>query len=303
MRSCVIAEELICRGHEVIFIGNTSEIPWINEYVNGLGFSQIFQAAAGFVSNPNSDVLILDSYEIDSSTTFIQPVNWHKVVVLVDDETPQYSAKLYIHPGPGTRWKPPDAKTEFQFISGIEYLLIRKSIRELAPASSIGKIRDLNILIVGGGSDPTNFCKSLIEKLSLIPFDFEACVIAKELNIASIDERFRILNFGIEIEDLLKRADLVLTTAGTTSWEVLSVGITTGVACAMNNQRPNYIFQTSNAMAIGIGEFSSKGIWYFDQSALEILIKNGHKMEQAGSPVNRLWIGRGLTTLMGLILT
>ena len=131
MRSSVIAEELISRGFDVVFIGNTDEIPWLNKYVEELGFCEILTASDIFVSDPNSDVLILDSYEIDPSTAFIQSVGWSKIIVLVDDQTPPFIGNLYIHPGSGTSWQLPASSKKTESLSGIKYLMIRKSISDL----------------------------------------------------------------------------------------------------------------------------------------------------------------------------
>jgi spore coat polysaccharide biosynthesis predicted glycosyltransferase SpsG len=65
MRSSAIAEELIRRGEDVIFVGQISDLAWVEARIAALGFSQIHSNPTKFNSNPDSDVLILDSYEIE----------------------------------------------------------------------------------------------------------------------------------------------------------------------------------------------------------------------------------------------
>ena len=61
MRSSAIGEELIERGEEVIFVGEFSEVPWLALRINNLGLSQILLKEGDYTSNPETDVLILDS--------------------------------------------------------------------------------------------------------------------------------------------------------------------------------------------------------------------------------------------------
>ena len=64
MRSSAIAEELIARGENVVFLGQISGLPWVEERIASLGFTMIHDYPSEFISKPESDVLILDSYEI-----------------------------------------------------------------------------------------------------------------------------------------------------------------------------------------------------------------------------------------------
>jgi spore coat polysaccharide biosynthesis predicted glycosyltransferase SpsG len=72
MRSSAVAEELIARGREVIFIGAISDVPWLASRINCLGFSQILHKPEAIISDPSREVLILDSYTIFVDDEFIQ---------------------------------------------------------------------------------------------------------------------------------------------------------------------------------------------------------------------------------------
>ena len=64
MRLSAIAEELIARGEEVIFVGSISNLPWVEDRIAELGFSEICENEKEFTPKSDSDVLILDSYQI-----------------------------------------------------------------------------------------------------------------------------------------------------------------------------------------------------------------------------------------------
>ena len=302
MRCSVIAEELISRGFEVVFIGETYEIPWLNEYLDGLGFSQVFSAPGKFTSNPNSDVLILDSYDIDPSMPFIQSVNWSKVVVLVDDQTPAFTGDLYVHAGSGTSWKPPISSREADFLSGIEYFLIRKSLRNLPMERKLKKNSKLQILISGGGSDPFRFSEEMYKILRTSQTDFDAKILGPEFIIEDFDTRFRFLRMGREYESELLETDLVFTTAGTSSWEFLYLGLTSGIACAIPNQTANYKFQVDASYGAGIGERDSLGVWRIDPKIIHNLLLANNSKKALVTPKETFVIGQRFLNLVNHII-
>ena len=57
MRSSAIAEELIARGEQVIFVGQISGLPWVEERIASLRFANIYHNPNDFFSNNRSDVL------------------------------------------------------------------------------------------------------------------------------------------------------------------------------------------------------------------------------------------------------
>lgn len=266
MRSSVIAEELVDRGHEVYFVGNLDEIPWVREYISDLGFKGIYTPNDHFSTNYITDTLILDSYEISITDPFIQPKNWRKILVLVDDTTPSYGGDIYLHTGAETSWRKPDFLSSSIFLVGLEYMLIRKSLRKLKSVDIQNKNQRMQILISAGGSDPFRFSENLVKILSRSTSNFQAHVLAPVFKLPVEDSRFELIKLGKEYEDLLGVIDLVFTTAGTSSWEYLFLGIPTAVACAASNQETNYQYLVNNSLAVDIGKLDSQKNWKINTS-------------------------------------
>ena len=76
MRSSAIAEELIARGELVVFVGQIENLPWVKARVVNLGFAEICNNPSEFAPKHDSDILILDSYEISTDDSFIDFNNW-----------------------------------------------------------------------------------------------------------------------------------------------------------------------------------------------------------------------------------
>jgi spore coat polysaccharide biosynthesis predicted glycosyltransferase SpsG len=270
MRCCAIAEELIDRGQNVVFVGETKSLPWVQERVRALGFSEIYSDTEYFRSDPKSDVLILDSYEVDPGDSFISAANWRRVVAIVDDATPQVHADLYIHPGSGTTWLPPSPGKGVRLLSGIEYIPIRKSIRSSRHESASNA--ELKILVIGGGSDFFDFCGAIGSALHMLAEQFSAIFFVDPSTTLPPDTRFTSVTIGAKLEDFLKGTDLVFTTAGTSSWELLSCGLPLGLACAVDNQVANYRYQTQAHLALGIGLRTDNDRWELDSKAIHKLV-------------------------------
>ena len=272
MRSSVIAEELIDRGYEVYFVGNVDEIPWVREYISNLGFKRVLKPNDQFSTNVSTDTLILDSYEISITDQFIQPENWRKILVLVDDTTPFYVGNIYLHAGAETSWKKPGSLSSSVFLVGLEYLLIRKSLRTLKGELIQSNKQGMEVLISAGGSDPFGFSENLVKILSELTLNFHAYVLAPDFELPIEDSRFELIRLGKEYESLLNVINLVFTTAGTSSWEYLFLGIPTAVACATNNQETNHQFLVNKCLAIDIGKLDSRNNWNIDTSVLSNII-------------------------------
>ena len=297
MRCIAVAEELVANGQETIFVGRISEIPWVEAKVKSLGISDYFDEPSDFHSDPSSDVLILDSYEIDLQDPFIDSKKWRKVVALVDDTTPKYRADLYIHSGPGTPWFPPEMDKPARFLSCPEYVAIRRSIRNLKRNVSVGVPNSLRILVIGGGSDPFGFCDEVVKAIHSVAGNFFVTVLSGRSIRISNDERFKYVEMGSTLEDLLVDTDLVFTAAGTSSWEFLSCAFPIGLACAADNQLANYQYQTQTGLAAGIGSLDGNGKWNFDQAVIEKLVTQPQIRLELSERAKRAVDGNGSTRI------
>lgn len=302
MRSCAIAEELIDGGQEVVFVGEIWSIPWVQARVSELGFSNIYEHLNEFQPNPKTDMLILDSYEIDPLDLFLRQELWRGIVAIVDGATPQVFADLYIHPGTDTSWNPPSLARHIKFLSGINYIPIRRAIQtfklELEPSSKA----ELKILVIGGGSDFLDFCGAIGNKLHKLPEQFSATFFAGPKTSLPPDVRFTIVTIGAKIENFLNDVDLIFTTAGTSSWEFLSCGFPIGLACAVDNQVANYQYQTKEHLAIGIGKTNNDGNWDLDINAIQKLVENSEFRSELSARATQIIDGKGSARIADAIM-
>ena len=273
MRTSSIAEELIARGQLVIFVGQITDIPWLVLRINSLGFSRIFSDPQDFVSNKEKDVLILDSYALFVSDVFIQPEKWNSVVLVADKLTPAYPADLIIRPGLSTDFVETSGA---KVLAGTKYIPFRKSIQKIVRnASPEGS---LEILVVGGGTDSLNFVGAISKVLMGVPDNFHAIIFTNNPELSTFDSRLTVVSIGSELDEYVKTAQLVFTTASTTSLEFIACEVALGIGCAVDNQEQYYENLSLFEVAAPIGRYI-EGNWQLDHAKIAELVHSSDTRE------------------------
>ena len=270
MRSSAIAEELIARGEEVVFVGQISNLPWVEDRIIALGFKEICKNPREFISNSGSDLLILDSYEISKDDPFIAPSNWFQIVAVVDEQTPSYFSNLRIHPGLDASWV---GDSNVPILSGPQFIPFRTSL--LQSKAEANHCNDaLRIAVVAGGSDPYQLVIEIAKILAKFSEKFEVLLFSNSTFEVDLDSRFQIIEIGPGLDKLTQNVDLVLTTSSTSSLEFIARGLCVGVVCAIDNQKQYYDSLGLLGAAAQLGFRNSSNVWELDGGKIYTLIKS-----------------------------
>lgn len=269
MRSSVLAEEIISRGFECIFIGNISGLDWVSERIANLGFSQLIEEDFSFLPDNKSDVLVLDSYSIPVSSEFIAKKKWKLVLSLRDAITPKYESDVELHPGLVSVYSESNATV---ILSGPEHVLIRKGIEKSRRKKSVTDVPKL--LIMGGGSDPFGFVEAIAEVVSSMELNLEVHMFTDSRVPMNSRSRFVRHPIGLNLDLIANDVDIVFTTASTSSLEFIAREIPTGVVCAVDNQRDYYIQLGRLGCALQLGSYDSNGAWIFDLPLIRELLQS-----------------------------
>ena len=268
MRCSAIIEEAKSRNIDCIVVGSMGAIEWLELRIMRLGATYV-EDWNSFQFSKDSDVLVIDSYEIPVTDSFIQPTNWKFVVNIADEETPNYTSNLIIHPGI-------DSFTEKQsgtkILMGPDFIPLRKNIKKSANfnVSDVKKV-----VIFGGGSDKFHLASAIANELIEIKL-FEKAVFFTDLKqeISSLDSRFQIADFGAALDDVLEDADLVFTTASTSSLEIIAREIPLGVCRSVSNQGPYLKALSEKGLAVGVGSLNISGKWTLDSVLIRALFSD-----------------------------
>jgi spore coat polysaccharide biosynthesis predicted glycosyltransferase SpsG len=270
MRSSAIAEELIEQGEEVVFVGNVSELDWVQERILQLGFIETYSDSSDFIANPNNDVLILDSYNLAIKDQFVAHQNWYRIIVIADELTPDYACDLRIHPGLDADWV---GDSKYPVLSGPKFIPLRKSLKQ-GIRNKKSNVDSLQIAVVAGGSDPFNLIEQLAKILERLDGSFEVFLFSNDSKLRSIDSRLHFVPIGIEMEVITKQCDLVITTASTSCLEFLARGFPIGVIRLLDNQDQYFNVLGEAGVAVQLGFRSDEGNLNIDISLLAELIRS-----------------------------
>lgn len=265
MRCSAIAEEAISRGIQCVLVGSLGGIDWLQKRTTSLGISVV--ALSDFVGSYNSDVLIIDSYTVLRDDAFISLNKWRSVIAIADEATPNYEVDLVIHPGLENSWF---TGNQDKFRYGTQFIPIRKSIKKTLwrDTSELKKI-----VVFGGGTDTYGFAQELGKLLTNFPgFKVASFFSMDKKGIEELDSRYQVLPFGSALDDELSEANLVFTTASTSSLEIVAREIPLGVACSIANQKAYFQALNEFKVAVQIGDRTRTGYWEFDVSAIQMLV-------------------------------
>ncbi len=266
MRVSVIAEELIALGNEVIFVGDTREIPWVERRIENLDFTDVVHDPSFFQSNPRTDVLILDSYTISVEDVFLQKERWRRIVLIADQETPDYFCDLAINPGLNKSFS---SQNSDKILFGPRYTPFRKyspKAKDHYPNK-----HPLRILVVGGGTDVFNFSKTVSNQISIIKSEFICYLISEDKSLQNLDSRFQVIPPGELLDTIVDNSDLIITTASTSCLEFIAKSKPIGILCAVDNQNSYYEQLTFAGIGIPLGRYQNEN-WSIDFLRLSELV-------------------------------
>ena len=295
MRCSAIAEYARSIGIETILAGSLGGISWLEDRFLKIGCR--VSPVSEFQGLDGQDILILDSYEIQPGDEFLLRWNWKSQVILADSMSPIQTADLVIHPGLSVEWFRGDLS---KLLYGPRYIPFRSSIKKNQKEFS-SKVDKL--IVFGGGTDLFNFAEEMAKTLCDLK-GFNEVIFFSNANqgIEQRDIRFKVLAFGEQLDDELNTADLVFTTASTSSLEIVAREIPLGVACSVENQRTYYDSLCESKVAAQLGERIDSVGWNLDKEIIRRLVINNGLRESLRSECRNFLDLNGAQRIVGEIL-
>lgn len=252
-RCYALAQALDRRGIQCVISGEIEGPEWLIQLI------QPFFASPDSVRSESIDMVIIDSYvtELFDRVTLAHYLT--PQVHIVDDSTPVRSAIGYIEPGVNNRWSPSLECRDVPHFGGPESVLIRDELRRSSTTSDIPRSPDpLRVVVSLGGGDGYGLRQNLLDALIAVTVPLNIVMLAPEplTHPSGIGTKVRFVTPGAAINSELTTADVVISAAGVSSWEMLHKGIPTGLICAVDNQRANYRFMTQEQLVVGLGDLS-----------------------------------------------
>lgn len=261
MRCWALAEEFSDSGAEVTWRGDV-DIAWVREKLLTSGWHVELLGRGGPVTQPtaDSDIVVIDSYAPNWADRKSLMEKGIRVVAIVDDSHEALGpADVWVNPGVALDRE--DA-LDGTYLNGLHYLLIRSEVREMKRLrQSVRGRRKLRpkVVILLGGSDAMNLGPLFEESMTQLTKYFDILVGPGRQD----DGSHRVaLPAGARLLMHAATADLVISPAGLSSWELAYLGVPMGLVQIAENQKGNYEWLTSNGFALPLGTLSASPLWH-----------------------------------------
>lgn len=246
MRCLSLAEGLLDNGHEVVMITNDSKVTWLEELKALSGLKMIcarqHELESTIILGLNPDWVVIDSYEI-SSSQISRLDSIVKVLAIVDGESRGIDATLFLDHNFASESISWPETVKNQILAGSNYSLIRDSIlAQKRDYPWVFQSKSPHVVAFMGGSDPTGAIKSVTQALLGFVGKAKVTIVAGPEWLPDLEQTtHHLANFDVilptsSLPNLIGVADIVISAAGTSSWELCTLGVPSVLVAVVENQ-------------------------------------------------------------------
>ncbi|GGM46418.1 hypothetical protein GCM10011608_33980 [Micromonospora sonchi] len=265
VRSLALGEELLARGAAVEVFGAVAGVDWAAGQLaaRGIPLRPGPDTPHGLVAAARRhalDAVVLDSYELDPAGAGALRAAGVLTLAIVDGDTRGQDADLYLDQNFGTDLVVPAGR----LLAGSAYALLRDSVLAARPAAArpAMQVDRPTVLAFFGGTDAAGAAPLLTEVLLATGRPMDLTVVAGRPETA---DRLARLTPGPgqavlpvpptdALPALIAGADLVVSAAGTSVWELCCLAAPSALVCVVDNQRESYRRVVAAGLAAGLGE-------------------------------------------------
>jgi spore coat polysaccharide biosynthesis predicted glycosyltransferase SpsG len=277
VRCVALAEELVARNAQVRFLADLGGVEWAEAQLiqRGLPWSPPPAHAAGLVSEAERlglDALVIDSYTLPPEHSVAVRAAGLPVLAIVDGDFRGQSADIYVDQNLDSVITVEGAVG----LAGLDYALLRGSVRQLRPLAPPvhSPTRTPKVVAFFGGTDAYRAAPQVAALLAATGVPFDATIIGanEELRAelrtisAGPGQRFEIIPPTDDLPKLLAGADLAVSASGTSTWELLCLGLASALVWVVDNQILGYDRTMARGFAAGLGQLG-----HFDERSAETL--------------------------------
>lgn len=315
MRCMSIADAARSMGHETMFITSDNKG---DELLKSNGFSNLvlgsdylnLMQGIGLIEElvTDEDILLIDTYS--ETKEFMDTLRGKVYTAYIDDMGEQvFNVDCIIcYPPyyPDFNYDDRYNINKTQFLLGLEYAPLRKEFSNCK--KKFIKDRIENILIVSGGSDPDRVTPKLIEKLTEAVNENET--ITAICGIYSgyyeeLRERYSDPKYGVNIipsttriKDYFDEADVVITAAGSTIYELCATGTPAIAYTYADNQMPNAGAFNKLGLIPYVGDVSDNNEFLLNCVSELMRLEDGRVRETRSIAMQKIVTGNGAKNIV-----
>lgn len=268
MRCLALAEELRARGCELTFVADLASVAFARRQVERRGFRWMRRPATEskvleVVEKMKPDAVIVDSYSLPLST-YVALRRRAITLCLADGDTAQLDGDLVIDQNIGAEadpWPVPEGGVR---LAGVSYALMRDEVLDARAMPDRAPAETPSVLAFFGGTDAFGAAPVVASILRGTGRPFRLTVVGATRELREeLEALVPLPGQSIEVmeprEDLaseVRRADLVVSAAGSSSWELLCLGAACAFVRVADNQTQGYSRIAALGLAASLGSLS-----------------------------------------------
>lgn len=262
MRCLALAEELALRGRPVVFAADVTSVPFAQQQVEARGFGHVpapgdLDEHLRVLAGLGAVGVVLDSYH-QPRALYDAVAATYPTLALVDGDPDGRTAHLLLDQNIGAEgddWDVPAGATR---LAGLDFALMRTEILDRRPAAARTADQPVpTVFAFFGGTDAFGAGPVLTEALVRTGLPFDLRVVAPtpwaQIPAARPGQRIAVIGATDRLADEVLAADLVVSAAGTSSWELLCLGAACAFVCVAENQELSYGRTVAAGLGLGVG--------------------------------------------------
>ncbi|BFU47277.1 PseG/SpsG family protein [Krasilnikovia sp. MM14-A1004] len=268
VRCVALAEELVHQGVAVHFLSDLGGVAWAHAQLerrrlawHPAPYDEVGLVAAS--ARLGLDALVTDSYELPPAHAAAVRATGRVVMTVVDGDLLGQPADVYVDQNLDADLVAPDLPPGAVRLAGLDYALLRTAVRERRPAAPRDAVsgRTPTVVAFFGGTDAFRAAPVIGRLLVATGAAFDAIVVAADdglrdelLAVApGPGQRLRVIAPTDELPALLADADLAVSASGTSTWELLCLGLPAALVRVVDNQILGYERTIARGLAAGLG--------------------------------------------------
>ncbi|MEV4243938.1 hypothetical protein AB0J63_11060 [Streptosporangium canum] len=314
MRCLALAEELRERRLEVVVLGDMGGLEWAAEQLarRGLRLLPGPGDAAAMVRAARRlalDAVVVDSYDLDPRCSGALRRAGVRVLAIVDDDDRGQDADIYLDQNLGAERGPGRAPAGSVRLAGVRYALLRDDVRRLRRRGPTEPGRSPRVLCFFGGTDAAGAAPVVVGELIATGVPFLATAVTpRERALDHLQpaggQAIRRIPPTDDLPRLIAAADLVVTAAGSSMWDLLYLGKAAALVWVAANQRPGYEEVVSRGLAAGLGHLDAMaGTAGPARACLRDLLTSARAREELGARGPALVDGEGRARVADALLS
>lgn len=303
MRLLTLAEALLAAEHDVVLATAALDVPWLIAAVERSSVEVVAadrdRIDADALAAFRPDWVVVDSYVIPA-WQISRVAERLPLLMVADGDIRGARARLYLDQNLGADAHPLRGADPAHQLLGARYALVRDDFTaRVPPTPEAIRHRPPRVVVVLGGTDPGNHAvavaRACLPLLHRAAFTF----VAQPRQRAALGEMGRgSANWSVtgpttHLPEILAGADVVVSAAGTSAWDVCTLGIPSLLLAVVDNQRASLAAAVQGGLALGVDLLAGPVEKTFLTDALSALLSDGGLRTRLTAACRRTFDGRG----------